>query len=130
MSDDIYDVDPKPVQSNEIGPVTHVQLHSPDAQLHAGPTYHQGVDYGQADTAVTVVDGTQCVHDGVPHYGGETLRVPKTVAEFLIRSGWAVAGSGSESGSESEPAAPAKAAPKAPAKRQVTSGSGRPSPRR
>lgn len=92
MSDDIYDEYPKPVQSNEIRPVSHMQWHAPDAHIQAGPTYHQGANYGQADTTVTVVDGTQCVHDGVPHYGGETVRVPKAVAKFMIRSGWAFAG--------------------------------------
>ena len=109
MSDDIYDVDPKPVQDNEIRTPSHPQLHAPDAHAQAGPIYHQGVDYSEPDTVVTVVDGTQCVYDGVAHYGGESLHVPKVVAEFMIRSGWASAGSASE------PPASAKAAKRQPA---------------
>jgi hypothetical protein len=91
------------------------------------PTYHQGADYGEADTTAVVVDGTQCVHDGVTYYGGGTLEVLKALAEFMVRSGRAVAEpASSESDSEPEPAAKAKT----PAKRQVSAGSGRRSPKR
>jgi hypothetical protein len=75
----------------------------------------------------SVLDGCQCVYDGVTYYGGEKLQAPRTVAEFMVRSGWAVAESSSgPPESDSEPEAKAKA----PARRQVSSGSGRRAPRR
>jgi hypothetical protein len=126
MSEDIYGADPKPVQNNEIRPNSHSLLTPPDLHAVGGLTYHQGADYGDADTGVTVVDGSQCVHDGATYYGGESLTVPRAVAEYWVRSGWAAVESATvpaETGGEAEPAkAPTKA--KAPA-RSVSAGGGR-----
>ena len=38
---------------------------------------------------VAVAEGTQCVHDGTVYGPGETAEVPKAVAQFWLRSGWA-----------------------------------------
>lgn len=89
MSDDIYDDDSVDVvQPTEIAPSGPL-LHAPDAIALAGPTHHQGADYGVPDTTVTVVEGTQCVHDGVTYEGGETVVVPATAASYWVRSAWA-----------------------------------------
>ena len=61
---------------------------------------------------LVVAQGTQCVHEGVAYYGGETLEVPETLAAYLVRSGWATPAPDDEP--EPAPAkAPAKAAAKA-----------------
>jgi hypothetical protein len=128
MSEDIYEVDPQPVQNSEIRPATQMLLTPPDALAHglAGLTYHQGANYGGgADKAVTVVDGTQCVHDGRVYYGRETLRVPRAVADFMIRSGWATSDSARESPELASQPELTKSAAKAAAKRQVSACSGR-----
>lgn len=129
MSDDIYDDgNLDAVQDNEIGP-SGPSLMAPDAVALGGPTHHQGADYGDPDTTVTVVDGCQCVHDGVAYFGGETLGVPEAVAAFMVRSGWATA----ESEPEPDPTPPAKgegSAPSSPMKaRQVSAGGGRRTPK-
>ncbi|ORA31569.1 hypothetical protein [Mycobacterium aquaticum] len=125
MTEFPYDVDEErgPLRDNEIQPVVSFRS-APDARRDDSLTYHQGADYGLPTTTVTVANGTQCVWDGAVHYGGETLQVPKVVAEFMVRSGWAVPVS--EESSQSEATVAAESDPvKTPARRQVSAGSGR-----
>src|SRR4051794_41018526 len=111
-----YGEGPDTVEPHEIRTPSRPLLTSPDARVLGGPTHHLGANYGKPDTVVTVVDGTQCVHNGEVCYGGESLYVPKVVAEFMIRSGWATAARESDSAREAAPLA--KVLVKAPTKRQ------------
>jgi hypothetical protein len=82
---------PGALRDNEVQPTDGPLLTPPYLHAVGGLAYHQGADYSVSDTAVTVVDGYQCVYDGVIYYGGETLRVPEALAEYWARSGWATA---------------------------------------
>jgi hypothetical protein len=127
MSDIYADENLNVVQGNEIGPSGPL-LMAPDLHAAGGLTYHQGADYGLPDTTVTVVDGTQCVHDGVTYGGGETVSVPRAVAQHWVRSGWATSESDPDVDTDAEVEPPVKTPAKPPTRapaRATAAGSGR-----